>query len=293
MTEIYDAMIEHIGNIVHIEKRPFCYKDFISFTVNDKNYTMTHGTIRNYFFKLKKDEEIELVYNSGIAYYTLKGISVGKSITPNHMGIAYSHPFYRFIQDLPLGKKSIHDIHLRFSLPDLWLTFSSNTSFNVNQYSKDIKIASWKFDGGLVDSKVIIHRTDTVSVIIGCSFRPFPLDIPGIIHLSNILTSIEERIDRLIDDNLSKKDLFIKDNPRPNLIVPNHNEWIITMWHFGFDSLIEFSGEKFCIKWETAENMLIQIYSKSFKDNKSKIRLERHECPNKTFIEAIEQKLST
>ena len=68
MSELSDAMLEHMAYIVHVEKRPFSYKDFISFQVNGKNYTMDHGTIRNYFYKLKKHGELEFEYNSRIAY---------------------------------------------------------------------------------------------------------------------------------------------------------------------------------------------------------------------------------
>ena len=64
------------------------------------------------------------------------------------------------------------------------------------------------------------------------------------------------------------------------------------MWHFGADSLVEYGGEKFSMKWKTAEKIMIQAYSKVFKNKKTRIRLERHESPNKRFFEAIEEKLN-
>src|SRR5215216_3040987 len=129
MSEKDQAMIEHMSYIVHIEKRPFCFKDFLSFTVNDKLHTLTPGTIRNKFSELHKKEEIELVYNSGIAFYTLKGVPVGKQITPNGIGISSDHPFYRFIQDLILDKYAIHNIHLKFKVNNIWSIFSNNSCF--------------------------------------------------------------------------------------------------------------------------------------------------------------------
>jgi hypothetical protein len=41
------------------------------------------------------------------------------------------------------------------------------------------------------------------------------------------------------------------------------------MWHFGADALIAYSGDKFCMTWETAENVLIRAYSKVMIDNKN------------------------
>ena len=66
------------------------------------------------------------------------------------------------------------------------------------------------------------------------------------------------------------------------------------MWHFGADALTEYSGEKFSVTWETAENVLIRAYSKVMSgDNRTRIRLERQEYPKATLADIIEQKLSS
>jgi hypothetical protein len=64
------------------------------------------------------------------------------------------------------------------------------------------------------------------------------------------------------------------------------------MWHFGADALTEYSGEKFSVTWETAENVLVRAYTKSMIDNRSRIRLERQEYPRTTLVDAIEQKIN-
>ena len=74
--------------------------------------------------------------------------------------------------------------------------------------------------------------------------------------------------------------------------IPPHSTWLVTMWHFGADALIEYSGEKFSVTWETAENVLVRAYSKSMIDNRSRIRLERQEYPRTTLVDAIEQKIN-
>ena len=52
------------------------------------------------------------------------------------------------------------------------------------------------------------------------------------------------------------------------------------MWHFGTDSLSEYTGEKFERTWEDGEHALLRIYSKDMKDgNGMKIRKECQEYP--------------
>jgi hypothetical protein len=76
--------------------------------------------------------------------------------------------------------------------------------------------------------------------------------------------------------------------------IPDHNSWIVTMWHFGKDSLSEYTNEKFEITWEIGESALMRIYTKDLKDGKGiRIRTERQEYPNKSLDEAMDEKLNT
>ena len=78
--------------IVLVEKRPFSFKDFLRFEVNGKEYKMEHGTFRNKISKLNKNGTVELLYNSHIAFYTLKGDKSGKfAITHDHTGDTSSY----------------------------------------------------------------------------------------------------------------------------------------------------------------------------------------------------------
>ena len=65
------------------------------------------------------------------------------------------------------------------------------------------------------------------------------------------------------------------------------------MWHFGSDSLNEYTGEEFEITWEDGENALMRIYTKDLKTEGTRIRRERQEYPDKRFDEAINEKLPT
>ena len=174
-------------------------------------------------------------------------------------------------------------------------------SDTINSRSKDILLPAWKIIDLLV--KATIHRTDTVSIMIGCSLNPVTLDINGIIKLTNALSIVEERISRLVEGSRNAHGFGVIDanvdfdSSSPGRrsyhnMIPPFSGWTVTMWHFGADALTEYSGEKFSVTWETAENVLVRAYSKSMIGNRSRIRLERQEYPRTTLADAIEQKIN-
>ena len=65
------------------------------------------------------------------------------------------------------------------------------------------------------------------------------------------------------------------------------------MWHFGQDSLTEYTGERFEISWGDGLK-LFRIYSKEYHQNKKKMRIrkETQEYPNKPLKEAFMDKIS-
>jgi hypothetical protein len=309
----------HIYHIVHEEQRPFSYLDFMAFGVGGQEYRMVHGTFRNKVSHLIKEGLVEISYKSSITFYTLCGTKFGKDprtrMTGGHAGVPSSsvslaskmssNPLYRIIRDLPLGRSSVHDIRLKFVSPQIYAKIYSSISnkaawvgYRVNSKSLDILLPVWKIRGLIL--KVTIHRTDTVSIMIGCSLDPVTLDINGIIRLTNALSIVEGRLSGLIEASQYVQDLHVIDDASkffPNHcsyydIIPSHSEWIVTMWHFGADALTEYSGEKFAVTWETAENVLIRAYSKVMEDNSTKIRLERQEYPKACLATVIEQKLA-
>jgi len=120
--------------------------------------------------------------------------------------------------------------------------------------------------------------------IVGCSLNPVAADINGLVRLSNALTRVEERLSR-----------YIECAPRPLSLsssIPDHESWIVTMWHFGYDSSNEYFGEEFEVAWEDGQNVLFRVYTKDL-NGVTKIRKECQEYPNKRFDEAIDEKLPT
>jgi hypothetical protein len=74
---------------------------------------------------------------------------------------------------------------------------------------------------------------------------------------------------------------------------------MVTMWHFGMDALVEYTGERFSATWEIGQNALVRAYSKEMVNVQGRmssrrenvIRIESQEYPRKTLQDAIQEKL--
>jgi hypothetical protein len=240
-------------------------------------------------------------------------------MTPNHMGVSSvtavtdsssssiidpnpnSNPnlhrtICNIIQNLPPNNNSVHDIHLKFQVPDIWTIISSSSSssssssYKPDSKSKDIALPVLNINN--LKIRTTIHRTDTVTVVVACSNAPIVNDTTGIIRLSNALTRVEERLSRIVDE--CGKSIA---GGYESLPIPEHDRWIVTMWHFGHDGSNEYTGQKYCSTCRDGQNALIRNYTKHMNSSRSSsssttiIRKERIECPNKTLPDAIEEKL--
>lgn len=303
LSVLKDAMIMHIYHLIHDERRPFSYLDFIKFEIYGHEYRMAHGTFRNNISGLMKKGLVEVSYKSHITFYTLSGIKFGKAsrmvmtdnpmvVTPHTMRQQLSsNPVYRIIKDLPLGKNSVHDIRLKFQVPDIYYqVIASQTTHCLlhdsitNPISKDISLSLWQIEN--LNVKIVIHKTDTVSVIVGCSYSPVAVDVAGIIRLTNALAVVRERLSTLVSQQC------ISNSSSNITTIPNYMEWIVSMWHFGADASVEYTGERFSATWGIAQDALIRVYSKTMKDHRTRIRLERQEYPRTTLALALEQKIN-
>ena len=122
----------------------------------------------------------------------------------------------------------------------------------------------------------------------GCSYRPIAVDVNGIIRLSNALTIVKERLSVWVRETAG---LVVGSSGSKGLVIPHYSEWIVKMWHFGSDGIIEYSGERFQVSFGVGQEALIRAYSKQMKDHKTRIRLERQECPNAPLADLIDEKL--
>ncbi|MGC2680568.1 MAG: hypothetical protein WA323_01790, partial [Candidatus Nitrosopolaris sp.] len=182
-------------------------------------YHVKYGTLRNILSKLRRTGQIQIDYKTKQTFYTLPGTTFGRpKMTTYHTGVpslAVDNPIYNLIQNLPIGKNALHDIHLRFSIHDIWSVLALNSTLKIDSVSKDIRLPVWhKRDLVL---RTTIHRTDTVSVVVGGSYYPIAVDFNGIIRLSNALTSVEERISILIWESS-----MVTGKQEDGRLVPDH-----------------------------------------------------------------------
>jgi hypothetical protein len=134
--------MKYISHIVLEDHRPFSYRDFLRFEVDGNEYRMQHGTFRNKISYLIRAEKVVLSYNAGIAFYTLKGVIFGKPklmMTPNRTGV--QDPIIKLIESLSMERRALHDIRLRFNVPDIWSILSTSSQLVVDPVSKDIRLA--------------------------------------------------------------------------------------------------------------------------------------------------------
>jgi hypothetical protein len=304
MRNLDEGMLNHMKYIIFDEMRPFSYLDFQSFRVQGEEYSMKHGTFRNKISRLVRDGIAELEYRSSVAFYTLKGINFEKKknmmtpmMTLNHMGVysvtepncvimantdlmkSCSSTIYDIIRDIPPDKNALHDIHYRFKVPDIWTILSLSKKYQPNDVSKDIIVNV--LTTSQLKITTTVHKTDTVTVIVACSNTPVAADTTGLIRLSNALTRVEERLSRVVDECGS-----LIPGGYETIPIPNNETWIVTLWHFGYDSLMEYSGPKFCATWKDGQNALARAYSKDLGSN-TRLRNELQQYPQKNFGDIV------
>lgn len=300
-----DHILSEIRRIIFEERRPFCYKDFISFKVGSIEVKYTHGIIRNVFSELKKEGLIELVYHSPQAFYTLKGVKFEKGMTPNYRGVDIHNQQEQLLKIFKVNKMdkpAIHDVRLLFNVKNLRNILLSNNDNNNSsivdtvdeKYNKDIRLKDIIHDD--ITVKTTVHNTDNVSVIVACSDNPIEIQDPiGLSKLTGGLTRVEERLQQEINNYYSK--MTSKTSVQESQIsIPYHMNWIVKMWHFGRDSSDSYSGQSIEITWKESLDILHVVYSKKKKKkNKSItttiIRSEVQEYPNIPLKDAIKSKL--
>ena len=194
-----------------------------------------------------KRGELKIVCYSPQGFFALKGVTVEIPLNEDHIGVPLPNqlkyikndPFYRSVKNLPFGQKALHNVRLRFEASGIWSALlSSKSDYQIQSKSKDISLPVANISNLRIS--MCVHRTNIISISIGCSNSPIAVDVDGVIRLSN------------------------DEKNTVNIIIPDHMDWIVTMWHFGADALAEYSGKENHRRWGKAEAILITIYAKEW-----------------------------
>jgi hypothetical protein len=287
MSQLDFAMKMHMEYIVKELGRPFCVRDFKQFEHAGAIYHMSNGTFRNKISQLIHSGKAIIQYKTTLAYYSLPGYEFAKpdSITHDHAGlpikIGKQTQFYKWLIGRPLSKLALHDIRITFKAENIWKTSSEILPDKIDKNNKDIRLEPWKFLDE-IDVNVTVHHTDKVSIAIACSLRPLAIDIPDILYLIEIVTRIEMKLRHYLQMSTSYG---------KSTSIPRYTNWIVKMWHFGFDVLDRYDGEAFHITFEEGISDLWRIYTKKMNDGTLRPRVEHQEYPNKTIVESILNKI--
>src|SRR5918912_805325 len=250
MSKLLGIMKLKINEIVLVQGRPFSYLDFAEFEVGGQTYKMRYGTFRNYISKLKRTREIELAFRSKPAFYTKPGKEFSKAMTHDHTGVLNSiipehllkdTPIYRWLKNKPVEKQALHDIRLSFKAAGIWNVFSKVYTDKVNPDNKGIQLSTLTYCD-YIDVIVTIHPTDTVSVAISCSFRPIAIDVKDLFQLVEALTRTETYLTNAMNQS--------RDNSIAGSRIPAYRIWTTKMWHFGVDTIDEYTGKEFEVTFE-------------------------------------------
>ncbi len=186
MSKTLGAIKLRIAEIVLKENRPFCIADLEEFEISGKKHRITYDTAKNIISHLKKTGFVERAFSSRPAFYTMKGKKFDKRITLNHTGVSVINtiiperllketPIYSWLKNCPTEKPALHNIRL---------------TLNIDAANKDIQLPTVTFFD-YIDVIVTIHHTDTISVVISCSFRHIAIDALDIFRLFEALTRTE------------------------------------------------------------------------------------------------------
>jgi hypothetical protein len=189
-----------------------------------------------------------------------------------------------YLKSIPVEEAYVHDIHYKFSVPDIHKIMSTSSRYNrlINSVSKDIILPPDIIDG--LKIQTIIHRTDTVTISVASSNFPIPINEVGLLRSSIALTRVEERLSARLDECGNHLEGGYERIP-----IPDNRRWTITMWHFGKDGKFEYKNG-FALTWGYGRELL-RIYTKSI-NGKKQLRKEKQEYPNKSHEEAFKQKLN-
>lgn len=262
-----------IGYINKVEYRPAAYSDLELVEIGGKLRRTNYGTVRNIISALIKKGRVECPYNSKAAFFVLKGIKFGKQKRQD----LEMKKLANSIQSLPLNNRGLHDIHLRFTVLDVWKILFDSGKFKPVQNSVDLLLPSFTTNGMKI--KMNVHRTDTVTVSVACSNNPVHVstieDVEGVIRLAKALAKTEVFLSRTLDECGQ-----IVPGGYESIPIPDSDSWIVTMLHFGVDSPHYLELNNY-MTWKDGQAVLLRQYKKQ----NNQLRRERQEYPKIPFTE--------
>ena len=300
---LLDEMMKKNMRYLTLQGKPFSYRDFLSFKIEGKNYTMSHGTFRNKISKLIKIGEVEPYILSGQRYYIIKGLGFLKSKRLYHpSGVPSKQPVssasYEDLSDiknnklnqnirqtllgyvlplLPTSSLYIHNLHLHLKISSEIYHLISTAKIQDKNSGKQYSTMIWK-------AKVIytFYPKGTVNIEVKCSDRPFRIETSDDYNdLLLFFNSLRETLFKFLRDI---QDIRIA-------VVSLVEDWYLTEYDINKDIKLDdqslhIAAVKIQIKYHLH---LFRIYIKSIGKNKFCRIEENRKQKNKNPIEVINE----
>ena len=131
------------------------------------------------------------------AYYQLKGLCLDEKLTEEYTALPVDQRLFANLDILLSMTKhqppAMHDIRIKTTTCGLYEKLLQ-LGYEPNKQNKIITLSLGKLIP-LIDTKVNVHSTDTLVVILGCTYHPIPYSSKGFItlisHLGSVRTFLE------------------------------------------------------------------------------------------------------
>jgi len=261
-TELVFIRIAYRINV--ISGIPFSYFDFLPKISN------------NYFRKIKHDLKPIIIQkvNGKPKFYQLKGLYLDEKLTEEYTALPVDQRLFANFDILLAMVKhqppAIHDIRIHATASGLYERLIQ-LGHKPNKKNKIITLSLGELTP-LIDTKVNVHSTGTVAVILGCTYHPIPYSTSGFITLISHLGSVRTFLE------LTCKNVF-QIEPIPN--------WRFKYFHFNKDSIeYDFPTNEYTLH---AVFDHIQVYNKKMFDGSTVIRAEKQIVPDTTIAEELDK----
>ena len=244
----------------------------ITFTHHDFKDILTDTYFRVIIHKLRP---LIITKKKGIpCHYQIRGLYLDEKLTEEYTALPVDQRLFANLDILLAMVKhqppAIHDIRIHATASGLYERLIQ-LGHKPNKQNKIITLSLGELTP-LIDTKVNVHSTGTVAVILGCTYHPIPYSTSGfttlISHLGSVRTFLE----------LTCKNVFQME-PIPN--------WRFKYFHFNKDSIeYDFPTNEYTLH---AVFDHIQVYNKKMLDRSTVIRAEKQIVPDTTITEELDK----
>jgi len=227
----------------------------------------TNGSFRQIKFKLR--ELIETVINSRPKLYKFKELTIDHKLTQKYRDLSTSQIVHGDLDQrlsfVNHEKPMIHNIHLQALSDGVYSNLERNYPKPHNPQNKS-HVLKYEIENYTI--VVSAYPTDTLSIVVGCTFSPFEYNSHGFSKLFFLLGQIKSCLDF---------------DSKANNIVQSVGSWKFKHFDFNKDS---YSFDCDYTVHDVFSHVI--MYTKKMPNQTTIFRVEQQEEPNTTILEEMD-----